>query len=133
VAAGSAARTTPAASPDGLGTIVDSGLSVRASQRTIGRALASSVARRGAVIAVQHGARVGTFDELNTASNRLANALSERGLGRGDRICVLSENRHEYAFIFYAAAKLGIAVSPPNWRLAAAELAPACRQARFAG
>ena len=95
-----------------------------ASQRTLGRALASTAARRGPAIALEDGDRVYSFSELNSTSNRLANALRALGLGRGDRIAILAENRAEYAFVFYAAAKLGVAVSPLNWRLPAAELGP---------
>ena len=93
-----------------------------AGQRTLGRALASTAARRGPATAVEHDGRAYSFSELNSTSNRLANALSGLGLERGDRICALSENRLEYALVFYAAAKLGVAVSPLNWRLSAAEL-----------
>jgi acyl-CoA synthetase (AMP-forming)/AMP-acid ligase II len=95
-----------------------------ASQRTLGRALASTAARRGRAAALEDGSRVYSFSELNSISNRLANALSGLGLRRGDRVSVLAENRAEYAFLFYAAAKLGIAVGPLNWRLPAAELEP---------
>lgn len=95
-----------------------------ASQRTLGRALASTAARRGPAIALEDGDRVYSFGELNSTSNRLANALRSLGLGRGDRVAILAENRAEYAFVFYAAAKLGVAVSPLNWRLPATELGP---------
>jgi acyl-CoA synthetase (AMP-forming)/AMP-acid ligase II len=95
-----------------------------AGQRTLGRALASTTVRRGSATALEHDGRALSFSELNSESNRLANALSGLGMERGDRICALSENRLEYALVFYAAAKLGIAVSPLNWRLSAAELGP---------
>jgi len=95
-----------------------------ASQRTLGRVLASTAARRGPAVALAEGGRVFTFSELNATSNRLANALSGLGLIRGDRVAILAENRVDYAFVFYAAAKLGVAVSALNWRLPAAELGP---------
>ena len=95
-----------------------------AGQRTLGQALASTTARRGGAAALEQNAHVYSFRELNSTSNRLANALAGLGLARGDKICVLAENRVEYAFVFYAAAKIGVAVSPLNWRLAPAELGP---------
>lgn len=41
---------------------------------------------------------------------------------RGDRIAVLSENRHEYIELELAAAKLGAIVACQNWRLSKDEL-----------
>ena len=53
---------------------------------------------------------------------KLAAALQGRGIGRGDRIALLSENRQEYAEIELAAACLGAIVACQNWRLADGEL-----------
>ena len=97
---------------------------ILASQRTVGQALASTAARRGGAVALEHAGRRCTFAELHAISARLANALTGLGLRRGERICVLAENRAEYAFILYAAARIGLAVCPLNWRLPAAELRP---------
>jgi acyl-CoA synthetase (AMP-forming)/AMP-acid ligase II len=97
---------------------------LRAGQRTVGQALTSTAARRGQAVALEHDGRRWTFAELSAVSNQLANALAGLGLRRGDRICVLAENRAEYAFILYAAAKAGLVVCPLNWRLPAAELGP---------
>jgi acyl-CoA synthetase (AMP-forming)/AMP-acid ligase II len=92
--------------------------------RTLGQALVSTTIRRPDVVALEHEGRTWTFRELNAVSNRLAHGLRALGLTRGDRVSILAENRPEYAFLFYAAAKLGVAVSPLNWRLPAAELGP---------
>ena len=54
--------------------------------------------------------------------NRLANALAARGVRRGDRVAMLSENRAEYVELEFACARLGAIVAALNWRLAAAEL-----------
>jgi fatty-acyl-CoA synthase len=97
---------------------------IRAAQRTVGQALASTVARRGGAVALEQGARRWTFADLDAISARLANALTGLGLRRGDRICVLAENRAEYAFILYAAARIGLTACPLNWRLPAPELGP---------
>ena len=97
---------------------------VAASKRTLGQALVSAATRRGAAVALEFCDRQYSFTELNAVSNRLANAFSGLGLKRHDRICVLAENRLEHALILYAAAKLGVAVSPLNWRLSPAELGP---------
>jgi fatty-acyl-CoA synthase len=97
-------------------------LVVAASQRTLGDALLTTATRRGSCVALESGDRTWTFLELNRESNRLANALLDRGLRRGDRLAVVSENRPEYAFIFHAAAKIGVATCPMNWRLSPREL-----------
>ncbi|MBS2020215.1 MAG: AMP-binding protein [Deltaproteobacteria bacterium] len=64
-----------------------------------------------------------TYRELDARTRRLANAFAARGVLRGDRIAVLSENRSEYLEVFLAAARLGAIVACQNWRLAAPELA----------
>jgi acyl-CoA synthetase (AMP-forming)/AMP-acid ligase II len=71
-----------------------------------------------------------TFEELERASNRLANALGGLGVSRGHAVGVLAENRLEYGLLLYACAKLGAMAAALNWRLAAGELASALRLAR---
>src|SRR3954451_14069394 len=46
---------------------------------------------------------------------------AEFGIGRGDRIAILSQNRPDYLVLLYACARLGAILVPLNWRLAAAE------------
>jgi fatty-acyl-CoA synthase len=43
------------------------------------------------------------------------------GVGRGDRVAILSLNRPDYLVLLYACARLGAMLVPLNWRLAAAE------------
>jgi len=45
----------------------------------------------------------------------------ELGVGRGDRIAILSLNRPDYLVLLYACARLGAMLVPLNWRLAIAE------------
>ncbi|RXG88012.1 class I adenylate-forming enzyme family protein [Bradyrhizobium zhanjiangense] len=53
---------------------------------------------------------------------RTATALKqELGVGRGDRVAVLSLNRPDYLVLLYACARLGTMLVPLNWRLAVAE------------
>ncbi len=63
-----------------------------------------------------------TFAELDTRVNRLANALAERGVGRGDKVAVLMYNRLEVVESFFACQKLGACPVPVNFRLAPSEL-----------
>lgn len=53
---------------------------------------------------------------------RTAYQLRERGIGRGDRVAVLSENQPQYTVLQLAAAKLGAIVACMNWRLTQDEL-----------
>ena len=53
-----------------------------------------------------------TYGALKTASDRLANALARRGLGRGDRIALLLPQAPETAIAHIAAYKLGAIAVP---------------------
>jgi non-ribosomal peptide synthetase component F len=48
------------------------------------------------LVAVDDGQRRLTYAGLNERVNRAAHALAGLGVGRGDRVAVLSENRIEY-------------------------------------
>jgi len=63
-----------------------------------------------------------TFSEWNDRSNRLANAIINLGLMKGDRIAVLAYNRLEWAEIYAATAKAGIIIVPLNFRLSSSEI-----------
>jgi acyl-CoA synthetase (AMP-forming)/AMP-acid ligase II len=57
-----------------------------------------------------------TFEQSNERINRLANALTELGLKKGDRIGMLQVNCHQYIETYFAAAKLGVIFVPLNFR-----------------
>lgn len=63
-----------------------------------------------------------TYGEFNTRVNRLANAMHDLGLRKGDRAAVLLFNCSQYLEIYYAAAKLGVILVTLNYRLAGREL-----------
>src|SRR5690348_3811191 len=73
-------------------------------------------------VALEDASRVFTYGELAERTRRLAGALAKRGVERGARVAILSENRAEYIEVFLAAARLGAIVACPSWRLAPAEL-----------
>jgi fatty-acyl-CoA synthase len=63
-----------------------------------------------------------SYAALSSRIARTARALqSELGVGRGDRIAILSLNRPDYLVLLYACARLGAILVPMNWRLAVAE------------
>ncbi|WP_419913144.1 class I adenylate-forming enzyme family protein [Hoeflea sp.] len=69
----------------------------------------------------QHG-DVRSYGELLSRTDRLASALQAQGVGRGDRIAILSHNRMEYIELELAAAAIGAIVCCLNWRLVKDEL-----------
>ncbi|NBE53629.1 long-chain-fatty-acid--CoA ligase [Streptomyces sp. YC537] len=74
-------------------------------------------------VAVRHGDRELTFPELDARVSRLANALTARGVGRGDRVAIVMHNRIEVAEAFLATARLGAISVPVNFRLVPDEIA----------
>ena len=91
-------------------------------QFTVADALRKNAVIRAADIAVEDAERRFTYAELNRRVNRLAHALAARGIGRGGRVAILSENSIAYLELELAAAKLGAIVPCLNWRLSDAEL-----------
>lgn len=61
--------------------------------------------------------------EVEERVTRLAAALSTSGVGRGDRVAILSENRPEWAIADYAALGLGAVVVPIYPTLPAGQIA----------
>ncbi len=55
-----------------------------------------------------------TYHEIVSMVNSIANGLHELGIRKGDRICLCTGNRPEYAITINAAATLGAVVSPMN-------------------
>lgn len=61
------------------------------------------------------GARV-TYGDMLPRVNKLATALQERGLEKGDKLAVMSVNSAEYVMTYYACALLGVTFVPLNYR-----------------
>ncbi|MDP6495008.1 MAG: AMP-binding protein, partial [Dehalococcoidia bacterium] len=57
-----------------------------------------------------------TFGELAERVNRLANALSDLGVGAGDRVAVMQVNCNEHLESYFATAKLDAIFVPINFR-----------------
>ena len=63
-----------------------------------------------------------TFSQLNERVNRLAEALSNLGVIKGDRIAMLQVNCNQFVEVYFAAAKLGAIYVPLNFRAKGDEL-----------
>jgi len=74
---------------------------------------ASLVKRRREPALEFQGERL-TFGDIEDRSNRLAHVLAERGLRRGDRLCVYLANCVEMIDAYLACIKLGIIFIPIN-------------------
>ncbi len=88
----------------------------------LGRTLIAAAERNPRALAVVDGAR--RFDYaawLDTAA-RLAAGLGGLGLGRGDRLAVIMQNRWQMAALHWACQLAGVVVVPLNWRSTADEL-----------
>ena len=58
------------------------------------------------------GVRRWTFEDVAAASSRLANALADRGIGRGDRVSVCLPQSFDCAVVNVAVARLGAVIVP---------------------
>jgi acyl-CoA synthetase (AMP-forming)/AMP-acid ligase II len=71
---------------------------------------------RDKVAVVFEGKRY-TYLEFNNRINRFANALVALGFKKGDRLAVMADNCSCYLEVYFAAAKIGMSVTPVNVRL----------------
>jgi acyl-CoA synthetase (AMP-forming)/AMP-acid ligase II len=73
-------------------------------------------------LAVVDGERRLTFAGLHDRVERLAGALTDAGVGRGDRILWLGQNSFRVLELLLAAARTGSMLCPANWRQSADEM-----------
>ena len=70
-----------------------------------------------------------SFAELDTGSNRIANALIKLGVKPDDRVAVLGKNSPRLLEVLFGVNKASAALLPLNWRLAVPELAAVIQDA----
>ena len=63
-----------------------------------------------------------TYSRLNTLVNRFSGALADYGVGRGDVVAVMSRNSPDYIVTYFAALKLGAAITGINFTFTAREI-----------
>ena len=73
-------------------------------------------------IAIEEGDRTLTFRELDRLADGISGWLAANGIGRGDRVAILSENSADYIAVMLACARIGCILACQNWRLTAREL-----------
>ena len=69
-----------------------------------------------------HSGREITYGQANERAIRLGNWLRASGVGRGDRVAILSLNGPEFCDLQFACGKIGGIMLPLTWRLAVPEL-----------
>jgi len=85
--------------------------------------LRDNARRFGDKVALVAGDARVTYRELDRASDRLAGALAEGGIARGDRLIVFMDNCREAVIAIFAALKAGAVFSPINPSTKAEKLA----------
>ena len=78
--------------------------------------------KSGAKTALVSGTGTLSYEELAERADRLANALRDRGVAKGDRVAYLGENHPSFVETFFACGLLGAIFVPLNTRLAPPEL-----------
>ncbi|WP_029117906.1 acyl-CoA synthetase [Mycobacterium sp. URHB0044] len=105
----------------------------RARQHSVGDLLRRTALRYPDKLAVVGGEYRMTYAEFDAGVNRCARALADRGLGKGDRLALLSHNCWQYAVLAFATARLGVVLVPVNFMLGADEIAYILRHSEAAG
>jgi acyl-CoA synthetase (AMP-forming)/AMP-acid ligase II len=77
--------------------------------------------------AISYGEAGWTFGQWWERIGRVTAALTDAGIGRGDRIAFLDKNHPACLELTFAAASLGAAITILNWRLSTDEVAYALR------
>ncbi|MDZ7627436.1 MAG: AMP-binding protein [Parvularculaceae bacterium] len=80
--------------------------------------------------ALQFEGKTTTYAELDERANRAAEAFLSLGLKRGDRLAWLARNVATFWPALVGASKIGVVMTPVNWRLAPAEIAGIIADAR---
>ena len=93
-----------------------------ASRSTLDGVFRSTVRTWPGRVAIEEGERVLTFRELDRLVGGVAGWLAANGIGRGDRVAILSENSADYVAVMLACARVGCILACQNWRLTAREL-----------
>jgi len=88
----------------------------------LGRTFLQSVERSPNALALVDGELTLTYAQWHEVVLKLVNGLRELGLGDGDRLLVILQNRWEMATLHWACQFAGIVIVPLNWRAKPEEL-----------
>mgnify|MGYP004003970129 CR=1 FL=1 len=88
----------------------------------IGDLLTRSAERHPDKLAIVLGDQKVSYQGLNQAANRIANALIDQGLTKGKNIAIFSANQFDYPAIYFGAAKSGGILAHLSARFSSDEL-----------
>jgi carnitine-CoA ligase len=86
-------------------------------ERTVGRLLEDKARTIGDKVYFRHDGLAGTYRDIDADANRVANALLDVGLRKGDRVCLMLGNSVEFLHAWFGAAKIGAVIVPINTAL----------------
>jgi len=95
----------------------------QARSHALGDLLHRTAARYPGKLALVDGDLRWSYAELDAAVRRTAGALATRGVGRGDRVALVSHNCWQFVVVSFALARLGAILVPVNFMLTADEIA----------
>ena len=99
-----------------------------ADDMTLGDVVTDNAVRFPDVTAYRHGDRTITHAQLRARAVRLVSAMAAAGVGRQDRIAVLSRNGVEFGELHAATQLSGIIMATINFRLSRPELEDVLRR-----
>lgn len=97
-------------------------------KQTVGDLPASAAARFGERSALWFGEQHWTYRQLSDAVDAVAKSLMALGIERGDKISLWANNRPEWIFLMFAAAKVGAVLVPINTRFRTEDFSYTVRQ-----
>lgn len=88
----------------------------------VGHALIQAATRNPTAEAMVDGDRRWTYAALALDARKVAGGLRAMNIAPGDRIATCLQNRAEAALLHWASQLAGVAITPLNWRMTAAEI-----------
>jgi len=83
-------------------------------ERVLGRLVAEKAREHGERPFIRFEGRTLTYGDLDLLSNRLANGLAARGVGKGTHVALMIDNKPEIVLLYVALGKLGAVSVPLN-------------------
>lgn len=88
----------------------------------LGRSFLAAVERRPNAVAISDGAVKKTYQQWFIDIQRAAHGLERLGLGKGDHLVTVMQNRWQMATLHWACQFSGVVMTPLNWRCTAEDL-----------
>lgn len=96
---------------------------------SLGSILEKQARKQGDKVLILFEDRQLTYRQFNSAANRYAHFFRSQGLGRGDTVILMMDNRPEYLIIHAGLAKIGVVPALLNLHIRGRALVHACNAA----